>query len=169
MKNKLFIISFFILGQIVYAQTLEETTNWIENNAGAPNSMFSNTVFFNVLTQKLLLFKNYSAPFKFRKVTEIDPAHVCSISLCEPTKKGELGGIVFNFKDGGTNTKIYLANNNTSVSKVNKVEERKINSLAIRTEGSLDHKRKIKIAYLNVFQQLGFDVKDGDTLTLTKL
>jgi hypothetical protein len=169
MKNKLLIISFFILSQIGYTQTLEETSNWIENNAGAPNSMFSNTVFYNAQTQKLLLYKNYSAPFKFRKVTEIDPTHVSSISVYEPNKKGELGGIVLNFKNGGTKTKIYLANNNTRVSKVNKVEEKQMHSWPIIAEGGINHKQRIKSYYINIFQQLGIDVKDGDTLTLTKL
>lgn len=169
MKNKILTISFLILSHIGFAQTLEETANWIENNAGAPNSMFSNTVFYNAQTHKLLLYKNYSAPFKFRKVTEINPAHVSSISTFAPNKKASLGGIVINFKNGGTNTKIYLANNNTRLSKVKKVEEKQMSSLPIMAEGGINHYQRIKRYYINLFQQLGIEVKDGDNLSPTKL
>ncbi|HEY9168548.1 MAG TPA: hypothetical protein VIN72_03590 [Lutibacter sp.] len=164
MKNTILIISLLILGHIGYTQTLEETANWIENNAGAPNSMFSNAVAYNSQTHKLLLYKNYSAPFKFRKVTEIDPAHVSSISVSEPNKKGDLGGIVLNFKKGGTTTKVYLANNNTRVSKANKVEEKQMYSWPIMVEGGINHKQRIKKYYLNLFHELGIDVVDGDRL-----
>lgn len=162
MKNKIFIIGFLIISQISYTQSLEETTNWIENNAGAPNSMFSNTVVYNKQTNRLLLYINYSAPFKFRKVTEIDPTQVSSISLCEkPNKKG-LRGIQLNFKKGGSKTKIYLANNDTRVTKVNKVAEKQMYEFPILAEGNLAHAKRIKTAYLNVFQQLGIPVRDGD-------
>ena len=169
MKNRILIVSLLIISQIGYTQTLEETTNWIENNAGAPNSLFSNTIAYNTQTSKLLLYKNYSAPFKFRKVTEIDPKDVSSISLYEASKKGGLRGILINFKTGGSNTRIYLANNDTRVTKVNTVEEKKMKYLPILAEGNLDHAKRIKKHYIDLFQQLGFDVKDGDTLTLTKL
>lgn len=169
MKNNILIATFLIICQIGYTQTLEETSKWIENNAGAPNSMFSNTIAYNLQTNRLLLYKNYSAPFKFRKVTEIDPKDVNSISLHEATKKGGLRGILLNFKTGGSNVKVYLANNNSKISKVNKVEETKIKFLPILAEGNLDHAKKIKMYYINLFQQLGIDVKDGDTLILSKL
>lgn len=162
MKIKFFLISFLIVSQFCYSQSLEETSNWIENNAGAPNSLFSNTVVYNTQTNKLLLYKNYSAPFKFRKVTEIDPKDVSSISLYEANKKG-LRGILLNFKKGGSNTKIYLANNDTRVTKVNKVEEIQMYAFPIMAEASLEHAKRIKKAYINVFQQLGLNVKDGDT------
>ncbi len=168
MKNKVLTISFIILSHIGYSQTLEETANWIENNAGAPNNMFSNTVIYNAQTHKLLLYKNYSAPFKFRKVTEIDPAHVSSISLCEPDKKSGLRGIVLNFKNGGTITKVYLANNNTRVTKVNKVEEKQMYSWPILAEGGINHTQRIKRYYINLFHELGIDVEDGDSLILSK-
>jgi hypothetical protein len=163
MKNRILIVTFLIISQISYSQTLEETSNWIENNAGAPNSLFSNTIAYNTQTNKLLLYKNYSAPFKFRKVTEIDPKDVSSISLYETNKKGGLRGILINFKTGGSNAKIYLANNNTRVTKVNKVEEAKMKFLPILAEGNLDHAKRIKKYYINLFQQLGVTVKDGDT------
>jgi len=163
MKNKIFLIILFIISQIGYTQSLEETSNWIENNAGAPNNLFSNTIAYNSQTNRLLLYKNYSAPFKFRKVTEIDPKDVSSISLYEANKKGGLRGILLNFKKGGSNTKIYLANNNTKVTKVNKVEEIQMYAFPILAEGNLDHAKKIKKYYINLFQQLGVNVKDGDT------
>lgn len=163
MKNKIFLISLLIASQFGYSQTLEETSNWIENNAGAPNNLFSNTIAYNSQTNKLLLYKNYSAPFKFRKVTEIDPKDVSSISLYEANKKGGLRGILLHFKKGGSNTKIYLANNDTRVTKVNKVEEKKIFALPIMAEGNLEHAKRIKKYYINLFQQLGVAVKDGDT------
>ncbi|MHB1147607.1 MAG: hypothetical protein ACYC01_08445 [Lutibacter sp.] len=163
MKNKIFLIILFIVSQIGYTQSLEETSNWIENNAGAPNNLFSNTIAYNSQTNKLLLYKNYSAPFKFRKVTEIDPKDVSSISLYEANKKGGLRGILLNFKKGGSNTKIYLANNNTKVTKVNKVEEIQMYAFPIMAEGNLDHAKRIKKYYINLFQQLGINVKDGDT------
>ena len=163
MKNSILITAFLIIGQIIYSQSLEETSNWIENNAGAPNSLFSNTIAYNANSKRLMLYKNYSAPFKFRKVTEIDPKDVSSISLYKATKKGDLGGILLNFKKGGSNTKIYLANNSTKVSKVNKVEEKKMYAFPIMAEGNLDHAKRIKKQYINLFQQLGVTVKDGDT------
>jgi hypothetical protein len=163
LKNKFFFVSLLIISQFGYSQTLDETTNWIENNAGAPNSLFSNTIVYNQQTSKLLLYKNYSAPFKFRKVTEIDPKDVSSISLYNSTKKGSLGGILLHFKQGGSNTKIYLANNSTKINKVNKVEEIQMFALPILAEGGLDHKTRIKKYYINLFQQLGIAVKDGDT------
>ncbi|KUO64651.1 MAG: hypothetical protein APF83_07920 [Lutibacter sp. BRH_c52] len=164
MKNKILILCLLVIGQIGYSQTIEETSNWIENNAGAPNNLFSNTIAYNSQTNRLLLYKNYSAPFKFRKVTEIDPKDVSSISLYKATKKGDLGGILLNFKKGGSYTKIYLANNNTRVSKVNKVEEKKMFAFPILAEGGLEHTKRIKWYYLNLFQHLGIAVKDGDTL-----
>lgn len=163
MKNKILIVSFLIIGQICYTQSLKETTNWIEINAGAPNKLFSNTIVFNEQTNKLLLYKNYSAPFKFRKVTEIDPKDVSSISLCELNKKSGLIGILLNFKNGGAKTKIYLANNNSRVTKVNKTEEKQMYTFPIMAEGNLAHAKRIKMAYLNVFQHLGINVKDGDS------
>jgi hypothetical protein len=163
MKNKIFLISFLIVSQFGYSQTLEETSNWIENNAGAPNNLFSNAIAYNTQTNKLLLYKNYSAPFKFRKVTEIDPKDVNSISLYKGDKKGGLGGILLNFKKGGSNTKIYLANNSTRVTKANKVEEIQMYAFPIFAEGGLEHTKRIKRYYINLFQQLGIDVKDGDT------
>ena len=163
MKNKIFLIILFIISQIGYTQSLEETSNWIENNAGAPNNLFSNTIAYNSQTNRLLLYKNYSAPFKFRKVTEIDPKDVSSISLYEANKKGGLRGILLNFKKGGSNTKIYLANNNTKVTKVNKVEEIQMYAFPILAEGNIDHAKRIKKYYINLFQQLGVNVKDGDT------
>ncbi|NEW79380.1 MAG: hypothetical protein GZ086_08150 [Gelidibacter sp.] len=163
MKNKIFLMSLLIVSQFGYSQTLEETSNWIENNAGAPNSLFSNTVVYNQQTNKLLLYKNYSAPFKFRKVTEIDPKDVNSISLYSENKKGGLRGIL-NFKKGGSNTKIYLANNDTRVTKVNKVDEKQLYAFPILAEGNLDHAKRIKKYYINYFQQLGIAVKDGDNL-----
>lgn len=164
MKNKIFLMSLLIVSQFGYSQTLEETSNWIENNAGAPNSLFSNTVVYNQQTNKLLLYKNYSAPFKFRKVTEIDPKDVNSISLYSENKKGGLRGILINFKKGGSNTKIYLANNDTKVTKVNKVDEKQLYAFPILAEGNLDHAKRIKKYYINYFQQLGIAVKDGDNL-----
>ena len=164
MKNRILIVAFLIISQIIYSQSLEETSNWIENNAGAPNSLFSNTIAYNSQTNKLLLYKNYSAPFKFRKVTEIDPKDVSSISLYKANKKGSLGGIILNFKKGGSNTKIYLANNDTKINKVNKVEEKQMFAFPILAEGGLDHTKRIKWYYLNLFQHLGIAVKDGDTL-----
>lgn len=164
MKNKIFLMSLLIVSQFGYSQTLEETSNWIENNAGAPNSLFSNTVVYNQQTNKLLLYKNYSAPFKFRKVTEIDPKDVNSISLYSENKKGGLRGILINFKKGGSNTKIYLANNDTRVTKVNKVDEKQLYAFPILAEGNLDHAKRIKKYYINYFQQLGIAVKDGDNL-----
>ncbi|MDP3358468.1 MAG: hypothetical protein Q8S41_03890 [Lutibacter sp.] len=163
MKNKILIVVFLIISQIGFTQSLEETSNWIENNAGAPNNLFSNTIAYNSQTNRLLLYKNYSAPFKFRKVTEIDPKDVSSISLYKAEKKGSLGGILLNFKKGGSNTKIYLANNNTKITKVNKVEEKQLYALPILAEGGLDHTKRIKKYYINLFQQLGVAVKDGDT------
>ncbi|MDD3722102.1 MAG: hypothetical protein PHW92_06415 [Lutibacter sp.] len=162
MKNKIFFVSLLIVSQFGYSQILEETSNWIENNAGAPNSLFSNTVSYNAETNKLLLYKNYSAPFKFRKVTEIDPKDVSSISLYEANKKSGLRGILINFKNGGAKTKIYLANNKTRVTKANKVEEKQMYEFPIMAEGNLEHVKRIKIAYLNVFWQLGIPIKDGD-------
>jgi hypothetical protein len=44
MKNSILIVTFLIISQIIYSQSLEETSNWIENNAGAPNNLFSNTI-----------------------------------------------------------------------------------------------------------------------------
>lgn len=163
MKTRIFLISFLIICQFAYSQTLEETTNWIENNAGAPINLFSNTIVYNTQTNKLLLYKNYSAPFKFRKVTEIDPKDVSSISLYKAEKKGGLGGILLHFKNGGSNTKIYLANNDTKVNKVNKVEEKQMFAFPVLAEGGLDHTKRIKKYYINLFHQLGIDVKDGDT------
>jgi hypothetical protein len=58
MKNKIFLIILFIISQIGYTQSLEETSNWIENNAGAPNNLFSNTIAYNSQTNRLLLYKN---------------------------------------------------------------------------------------------------------------
>lgn len=162
MKNKILIVSLFIISQITYAQSLKETANWIEINAGAPNKLFSNTIVFNEQTNKLLLYKNYSAPFKFRKVTEIVPSDVSSISLYESNKKNGLIGILLNFKSGGTKTKIYLANNNSRVTKVNKVEEKQMYTFPIMAEGNLAHAKRIKKYYINLFQQLGINVKDGD-------
>lgn len=163
MKNRILITAFLIISQITYSQTLEETSNWIENNAGAPNNLFSNTIAYNSQTNKLLLYKNYSAPFQFRKVTEIDPQDVSSISLYKANKKGGLSGILINFKTGGSDAKIYLANNNTKNTKVNNVEEKQLYALPILAEGGLDHTKRIKKYYLNLFQQLGVAVKDGDT------
>jgi hypothetical protein len=163
MKNRILITAFLIISQISYTQTLEETSNWIENNAGAPNKLFSNTIAYNSQTNRLLLYKNYSAPFKFRKVTEIDPKDVSSISLYKENKKGGLGGILLNFKKGGSNTKIYLANNDTRITKVNKVEEKQMYAFPIMAEGNLDHSKRIKKYYINLFHQLGITVKDGDT------
>jgi hypothetical protein len=164
MKNSILITAFLIISQIGYTQSLEETSNWIENNAGAPNNLFSNTIAYNTQTNKLLLYKNYSAPFKFRKVTEIDPKDVSSISLYEANKKGGLRGILLHFKTGGSNTKIYLANNDTRITKVNKVEEKQMFAFPIMAEGNLDHVKRIKKYYINLFQQLGVTVIDGDTL-----
>ena len=164
MKNTILIISFLILSHICFSQTLQETANWIENNAGAPNNLFSNTIAYNSQTNRLLLYKNYSAPFKFRKVTEIDPKDVSSISLYEANKKSGLRGILLHFKTGGSNTKIYLANNDTRVTKVNKAEEKQMYAFPIMAEGNLDHAKRIKKYYINLFQQLGITVKDGDTL-----
>lgn len=163
MKNKILIVAFLIISQIIYSQSLEETSNWIENNAGAPNNLFSNAIAYNAKTNRLLLYKNYSAPFKFRKVTEIDPKDVSSISLYEANKRGGLRGILLHFKKGGSNTKIYLANNDTRVTKVNKVEEKQMYALPIMAEGNLEHSKRIKKYYINLFQQLGVTVKDGDT------
>lgn len=164
MKNRILIVTFLIISQIIYSQSLEETSNWIENNAGAPNNLFSNTIVYNTQTNKLLLYKNYSAPFKFRKVTEIDPKDVSSISLYEANKKSGLRGILLHFKKGGSNTKIYLANNDTRVTKVNKVEDKKLYALPIMAEGNLEHSKRIKKYYIHLFQQLGVIVTDGDTL-----
>ena len=164
MKNSILIVTFLIISQIIYSQSLEETSNWIENNAGAPNNLFSNTIAYNTQTNKLLLYKNYSAPFKFRKVTEIDPKDVSSISLYEANKKSGLRGILLHFKKGGSNTKIYLANNDTRVTKVNKVEDKKMYALPIMAEGNLEHSKRIKKYYIHLFQQLGVTVIDGDTL-----
>lgn len=164
MKNRILIVTFLIISQIIYSQSLEETSNWIENNAGAPNNLFSNTIAYNAQTNRLLLYKNYSAPFKFRKVTEIDPKDVSSISLYEANKKSGLSGILLHFKKGGSNTKIYLANNDTRVTKVNKVEEKQMYTFPIMAEGNLDHAKRIKKYYINLFQQLGVTVVDGDTL-----
>ena len=163
MKNRILILCLLIIGQIGYSQTIEETSNWIENNAGAPNNLFSNTIAYNAQTNRLLLYKNYSAPFKFRKVTEIDPKDVSSISLYKAEKKGGLGGILLHFKNGGSNTKIYLANNDIKVNKVSKVEEKQMFAFPILAEGGLDHTKRIKKYYINLFHQLGIDVKDGDT------
>lgn len=163
MKNSILISAFLIISQFSYSQTLEETSNWIENNAGAPNNLFSNTIAYNAQTNRLLLYKNYSAPFKFRKVTEIDPKDVSSISLYEANKKSGLRGILLHFKKGGSNTKIYLANNDTKVTKVNKVEDKKMYALPIMAEGNLEHSKRIKKYYIHLFQQLGVIVKDGDT------
>jgi hypothetical protein len=88
---------------------------------------------------------------------------VSSISLYEANKKGGLRGILLNFKKGGSNTKIYLANNNTKVTKVNKVEEIQMYAFPILAEGNIDHAKRIKKYYINLFQQLGVNVKDGDT------
>ncbi|MGV8947367.1 MAG: hypothetical protein ACOH1N_13120 [Lutibacter sp.] len=164
MKITLLTVMLFFLSHTFHAQTLEETSNWIENNAGAPNNLFSNTIVYNQLTNKLLLYKNYSAPFKFRKVTEIDPKDVSSISLYAENKKGGLRGILLNFKLGGSNGKIYLANNKTRVTKVNKVEDRQLYAFPILAEGDLNHAIRIKKHYINFFQKLGIDVKDGDAL-----
>ena len=164
MKITLLTVMLFILSYTIHAQTLEETSNWIENNAGAPNNLFSNAIVYNQLTNKLLLYKNYSAPFKFRKVTEIDPKDVSSISLYAENKKGGLRGILLNFKLGGSNGKIYLANNKTRVTKVNKVEDRQLYAFPILAEGDLNHAIRIKKYYINFFQKLGIDVKDGDAL-----
>ncbi|MFA5296853.1 MAG: hypothetical protein WC389_01440 [Lutibacter sp.] len=164
MKITLLLVMTFVLSHTVYAQSLDETSNWIENNAGAPSNLFSNAVVYNQQTNKLLLYKNYSAPFKFRKVTEIDPKDVNSISLYTESKKGGLRGILLNFKKGGSNSKIYLANNSTKVTKVNKVEEKQLYAFPILAEGDLNHAKIIKKYYINFFQKLGIDVKDGDTL-----
>jgi len=164
MKITLLSMMFLALSHVIYSQSLEETSNWIASNAGAPNQMFSNAVAYNAKTNKLLLYKNYSAPFKFRKVTEIDPAQVNSISLSETDRKSGLRGIVLSFKTGGSNTRIYLANNNTRVTKVNKIKEIQMYEFPILAEGSLEHAKKIKMAYINLFHQLGINVKDGDIL-----
>lgn len=163
MKNYLLTVMFLALSLTIYSQTLEETTNWIEENATAPNSMFTNTIFYDIQSHKLLLCKNYAAPFKFRKITEIDPAQVSSISLDENSKNSGLRSIVLNLKDGASNTRTYLANYNSTVSKSNKIEEKQMASIPILAEGNLDHAKKIKLAYINLFQQLGVNVKDGDT------
>lgn len=163
MKNSIILTVFLFLSQIGFTQNLEEISKWIENNAGAPNSMFSNSIAYNAQTKKLLFYKNYSAPFKFRKVTEIDPKDVSSISLFEVSILGGLKAILINFKTEGSNAKIYLANNDSKISKVNKVEEAKMKVLPILAEGNLAHAKRIKMYYINLFQQLGVSVKDGDT------
>lgn len=162
MKNRILTLFLVIFSQISYTQTFEETSNWIENNAGAPNSLFSNSIAYNTQTKKLLFYKNYSAPFKFRKVTEIDPKDVSSISLFEVSILGGLKAILINFKTEGSNAKIYLANNDSKIFKVNKAEEAKMKVLPILAEGNLDHAKRIKMHYINLFRQLGVDVKDGD-------
>lgn len=163
MKNSIIITIFLFLSQIGFTQTFEETSRWIENNAGAPNSLFSNSIAYNAQAKKLLFYKNYSAPFKFRKVIEIDPKDVSSISLYEPSILGGLKAILINFKTEGSNAKIYLVNNDSKISKVNKVEEAKMKVLPILAEGNLDHAKRIKLYYINLFQQLGVSVKDVDT------
>jgi len=88
---------------------------------------------------------------------------VSSISLDENSKNSGLRSIVLNLKDGASNTRTYLANYNSTVSKSNKIEEKQMASIPILAEGNLDHAKKIKLAYINLFQQLGINVKDGDT------
>ncbi|MDF1518517.1 MAG: hypothetical protein P1P79_11285 [Lutibacter sp.] len=56
-----------------------------------------------------------------------------------------------------------MANNDTKVSKVNKVEKAKMKFLPILAEGNLDHAKRIKKYYIDLFHQLGVTVKDGDT------
>jgi hypothetical protein len=92
---------------------------------------------------------------------------VSSISLYEANKKSGLRGILLHFKKGGSNTKIYLANNDTKitkVNKVNKVEEKQMFAFPIMAEGNLEHSKRIKKYYIHLFQQLGVTVIDGDTL-----
>ncbi len=67
-------------------------------------------------------------------------------------KKSCLNDIIINLKPEGSNTRIYLANKDKMV---NKLEEIKMKFQSIFIKEGLDYAKKIKKYYINLFQQLG--------------
>jgi len=160
MKNKIFSLLFLIISGCIYSQTYAETANWIQMNAGSQSGKYNNYVQYDSQNKKLIIGKIYN---DVRGVTswvmEINPKDVSFISLDQSSINSEFKGVIIHFNKSSI-VKNYFTEGNSSVE--TNVEISKRPAISIQSECDLEKIKKIKKAYINLFRQLGVNVKDGD-------
>ncbi|MBK5214606.1 MAG: hypothetical protein JJE55_13205 [Flavobacteriaceae bacterium] len=162
MKTTFIILEVLMINLTVNAQTFEETQQWITNNVNSSTWYFSHQVSYDYNSEKLLLIKVLINPRLSAIVREINPANVTSVSISKAESNDGLKSIRLNFKYGGTKVKSYFVDDKFEIIEGVPIQETNMHGLDIYAECDLDKLKKIKKAYIHLFNELGIKVKDGD-------
>lgn len=162
MKNILISILIFFMSFQLFAQSFEETQQWITFNVSSKKWDISNQVSYDSSTGMLKLINVSTYPSLSATVSEINPKHVASVSLSDTNRSDGLKSIRLNFRSGGTKVKSYFVDDKFRINRSLPVEERNMYGYEIFAECGLEKIKSIKKAYINLFNKLGVPVKDGD-------